>query len=391
MLYFHKVKNRILALVFGLVISLLLLEIACAVLTRTNYISARLPSYTMKDFGTLFWADINEEFGVWHLPNTQYRHQKSCFDVIYQSNSFGSRDLEQSRVSSESRVIVIGDSFVEGYGVERDKRFTERLSVLTGKPHLNFGTSGSFGATQAFLLYESMAKQFDHDQVIIAFLPDNDFDDDVRVASDRYAPFWQGEYPSYELKYSLDDMTKSSFSPDQIKFNWWREVQRNYTHIRNVGDFVSGILAYRRKHADVLNKNGDEPRSRFVQFSDEEYNRLVYSYEKIIKSANNKTVVLFTIPRVYDLQYYLDHQESPLGDKLNAWAKQYPQLMFIDLLPIMADKLSTTNPSSSEPSRDIFSIFHTCDGHWNDAGHAMAAELLYETLTTRGVYIAKDI
>lgn len=328
----------------------------------------------MKNAKQVFWADINSSFGVWHFPNTTFRHQKSCFDVSYTSNSYGACDIERSRASDRSRIAVIGDSFVEGYGVSHETRFSNILETKTGIPHLNFGTSGSFGAIQESLLYSDLVNDFDHDAVLIGLLPDNDFDDDNRSSSDRYVPYWSGAYPTYELKYTLDDVAKSSFAPEQMNFNTWKVVQRNYTHIANVADYVSAIWEYRKKVAHSNEEDYVSEKSRFVRFSNEEFNRLIYSYEQIIKAAGNKKIIIFSIPRVYDLEYFLLNKKSPLGERITQWANQFPTVQFIDLLPLMSNHLEKNDLES-------FTLFHTCDGHWNASGHALAAALLLQHIS----------
>ena len=47
--------------------------------------------------------------------------------MTYNSNSYGMRDIEREKEGSGRRFVVIGDSFVEGFGVSSDNRFTNKL------------------------------------------------------------------------------------------------------------------------------------------------------------------------------------------------------------------------------------------------------------------------
>src|SRR5205823_2999909 len=99
-----------------------------------------------------------------------------CFDAVYRSNSYGARDKDRQKESLGSRrVIVLGDSMIEGFGVDAADRVTDRLERATGIEHLNFGTSGDFGSIQEWLLYTRVKKDFDHSEVMLFMLPDNDF------------------------------------------------------------------------------------------------------------------------------------------------------------------------------------------------------------------------
>ncbi len=185
-------------------LSLVAVEVAFQAAVRLGVVHFPLPSYSLANVAP-FWRVISPDFGVWHPPNATYRHRKTCFDVTYTSNSHGMRDAEVSLTSPMSRVAVIGDSFVEGWGIDDGRRFTERLQALTTSEHLNFGVSGSFGTTQAFLLYRTLAARFDHQAVIFSILPGNDFVDDTapprELAADavRRRPYLVGDYPNYEL------------------------------------------------------------------------------------------------------------------------------------------------------------------------------------------------
>jgi len=129
-----------------------------------------------------------ESWGAWGIPNTLSRQAELCLDVGYRFNSYGARDDERTRIGKD-RWIFLGDSFVEGNGVEEDKRISERLERLTGKQVLNFGMSGDFGPLQYLILYKNLASKFEHNGLMVGFLPDNDFTDNDSLfwsQPDRY-------------------------------------------------------------------------------------------------------------------------------------------------------------------------------------------------------------
>jgi len=161
-------KNGALCVV-AIVFSALLLEIGLRAGAHLGWIEI--------DINPLngFWADIDPDFGVWHRANVSYTHEKSCFSVTYTSNSYGALDKERSRRSPAPRVVVLGDSMMEGLTLGTPQRLSNRLEEMTGIEHLNFATSQTFGPIQYLLAYETLAKKFDHDLVLVGFLPENDF------------------------------------------------------------------------------------------------------------------------------------------------------------------------------------------------------------------------
>jgi hypothetical protein len=128
-------------------------------------------------------------WGAWGIPNAVSRHIKECFDVEYRFNSFGARDAERTETAPASgrRWLVLGDSFVEGFGISASERITNELEKRLGKEFLNFGMSGSLGPLQYLLLYRELAQKFEHDGLIVGFLASNDF-------TDNNVTYWMETY-----------------------------------------------------------------------------------------------------------------------------------------------------------------------------------------------------
>jgi hypothetical protein len=213
--------KKLLGLIFLFVYTSTLIEIGCFLLAKSRYLPLRTPDYHYELHSEPFWADINPYFGVWHLSK-RFHHQTECFDVIYRANSYRARDKERTIHSDHSRVVVLGDSFIEGWGVESQDRLTDLLEKDTGKEFLNFGTAGSFGPTQYYLLYKYLAKKFDHEAILIGILPDNDFiEDDLEIGKkiypDFYRPYWVGTYPHFKLSYYLENIDDSTRSIKYIR------------------------------------------------------------------------------------------------------------------------------------------------------------------------------
>ena len=64
------------------------------------------------------WRNEQEPWGGWHIPNSISRDVKSCYDVTYKANSVGARGDEFYQNYIGKRVIILGDSFAEGIGVD---------------------------------------------------------------------------------------------------------------------------------------------------------------------------------------------------------------------------------------------------------------------------------
>lgn len=362
----QKLKKNIKGYGISLLITALLIELLCMVMVESGYIEARVPTYTFPMGKRTIYVDNNENWGVWRMPNDSMSFVRRCFDVMLYSNSYGALDKEHPRQSPQKRVVVLGDSFVEGYGVAYENRFSTLLSDTTGFPHLNFGTSGNFGPTQYYLLYKHLASDFDHGEVLIFFLPSNDFQDDYPDPV-RYNPYWEGNYPDYTLRYSMEDINESKWSADNINTQHGiGSYVRNFSYSANVIDYISSWLAFVRRAQDVT--QGElKGRIRYQNFTEEEILRVRYSLEQIKAIAGERPVRVVMIPSLQDFVAVKENGQNPLAERMQKMAGEVG-FRFFDLLPAF----------NEEHADRLGSLFHTCDGHWSPYGHQVVTDLLYK-------------
>jgi len=139
------------------------------------------------------WWIEDQEWGAWHKKNSSTFQQRSCFNAKYTSNDIGARDSSFKSNSSKD-IILLGDSFAEGYGVNYDNTSQKYIEDFTNLNVLNFGVSQNFGPVQYSIIYEKMARNFNHDLILIYFLPNNDFSDNDFSnwrGSKRYRPYYK--------------------------------------------------------------------------------------------------------------------------------------------------------------------------------------------------------
>jgi hypothetical protein len=356
---------RLLKLVaFNALIALALLEVSLFAAARLSLVSMDLPSYTLANV-TPFWGDTNKDFGVWHPASSQYRHTRSCFNVVYRSNAHGMRDDEAPLKALGRRVVVLGDSFVEGFGVDTENRVTELLEARTGIPHLNFGTSGSFGLTQSLILYKTLASRFEHTAVIIGVLPDNDFaDDDWQNAQtayrDRYRPYLVGSYPAYELRYSNPGVVAAGLRDTGL---YAEQFLNEFSYTARAYSFLRTYLKAARAAdpADKLKAKGGTRHSRFFEFNREEFDRMRYAVEQIVTLAAPRPVLVMSIPRRSDYtRVEREGRQAPLSQEMEALSRAVG-FTYVDLL------------DRSPNYYALDELFFSCDPHWSPGGHAMAA------------------
>lgn len=351
---------RIVALNF--IIFAVLAEIVCLVyINVTNWPSSK-PSYHVNY--NSFWVDINPAFGVWHRSNGHFVHKSGCYDVAYDTNSYGARDVERTLHSSHPRTVVLGDSFVEGMGLPAQDRLTNILEKDTGREHLNFGVGGNFGPLQYAILYKTMAAAYDHNQVVVGVLPDNDF-------HDMSLAFWKPRAPDRYRPYYADDFSivyQGHFDPNAGE-GLWDHVEaflRAYLASYHVGQYIYSRFYWRNL----------SPYSGYNDYDSVDLARLKKALLDIKCTADghHAKVAVFLIPRANDFLRLHQAGTNRLGPAMEHWGQENG-IAIKDLLPEM----------EAQSKGDYRSYFLTCDGHWSARGNAVAAGILEPWLTEKRV------
>jgi hypothetical protein len=331
-----------------------LFEFSSAGLVKLGLIHVDLPIAHAPE--SAFYDGDHPIFGVWHVPNAHLVHPRVCFEATYDSNSVGARDRERELKSDEPRVIVLGDSFMEGWGNQAEQRMSNQLEEGTGIEHLNFGMS-YFGPYQSLLAYRHLAKKFDHSAVILAILPENDFVDiDLELALEsadyayRYRPY---------LRRTADGYEHFDYREDRF-VRWWRRHSYGFAAYRAARVGINARL-FGREIAPV------SP-SRFYDFEEEQVHRLEYILEQLADETEGRRLVVALLPTKRDFRAFQPGKISPLAQRLEAFGSR-ESVTVIDLLPLMA---------AQTRQRDRY--FFTCDYHWSPLANFVATGFLRKEL-----------
>ena len=354
-------KNTVLSLV-AVVASALVLEFGLRLAARQGWIEIDINPLTG------FWADMNPDWGVWHHANATFTHQKSCFRVTYSSNSYGAMDKERATGSATPRVVVLGDSMMEGLTLETPTRLSNLLETQTGIEHLNFATSQTFGPVQYLLVYEKLAKQFAHDVVLVGFLPENDFTDSnweigQKAFYNRYRPYFLGG----DGRYQLVHFNEAYFDGEQQQKA--EGLARPFLYL---WDNSMTIRAMRRAWAiwrfrtvvDDQIVQAAEPltkgiRSFYYDYDAKDRDITRYTLTRLIAAAEGRPVVILTIPMQRDLLNLKERGTPPLP----AWFADLSRELgftYVDLMPVLA--------AHPEAWADYY---HRCDHHWTAKANAL--------------------
>jgi hypothetical protein len=344
----------------SIMLTLLLLECGSAFMIYSGRIPAAVPAFEVPTAQEPYAVDNNPYFGAWHLPNRVRKHRRACFSVTYRTNSYGALDIERERTAAGSRTIVLGDSFSVGHGVNAPDRYSNRLEQLTGVPHLNFAAGGTY-PTQYFLTYRHMAREFSHDRVLVGILPDNDFDEGPDGS--RFRPYWDGQYPSYTLRYSMRLEDSERYPGRNPVVLTVHDVLSSFSFFYSAADYVAG---YRK----IMSRRPDRPDyAGYFDFKPEQLLRMRYTLEQLHAIAPPGRLAVIAIPRLIDIDRYTKTGKNPFGDAMTPIAREIG-FEFIDMLPLMAKAFAGRERE----------LYLGCDGHWSAKGHDFAAKAVRERL-----------
>lgn len=118
---------------------------------------------------TKFWQ-YDETYGWAHKPGERGRFDSFGFETAVRINSHGYRGPERvfERRPGVRRAIVLGDSFVWGFGVEEEQTFENLLeqSLPSKTEIINLGVSG-YSTDQELLVYRNHGRKYQSDLVVL--------------------------------------------------------------------------------------------------------------------------------------------------------------------------------------------------------------------------------
>lgn len=343
----------------SLLLAGVLLEAGLAWLCARGTLKISRPAYCLANIGSRFWVDSNPWFGVWHDPHSSFKHVSPEYTLRYQANAWGMRDRERDKPApGKQRVAVVGDSFMEGWGVATGDRMSDRLEHETGQEHLNFGTSGSFGPTQYLMLYTHLAREFEHTALVIAILPDNDFLDDdpdygrIMHAS-RVRPFFVRTGKAFTL--TITQPPSASASPKLVE-----QLLLQFTYTGNVIKRFKSLS--RHKQAAL-----PPDYAGYFDFTPAQWERMEHVLAEFRKAAPALPVLVLTIPCDTDFTRADRRGEPPLPARMRALCETL-DMQYLDLMPALR-----AAPGGWS------TCYQKTDRHWNAKGNAIAADAVRQT------------
>lgn len=375
-----KIGLRLGALTLGLVAALLLLEMVARIF----------------NLGGAYFFRQHEYIGYLHIPNRTgwAANAGEGRPVKIKINSQGLRDQEYSmqKPAAVKRLLILGDSYAEAFQVELEDSFQEILETQLNAPHgkyryevINGGVSG-FGTDNELLFYRHLGRRYSPDVVILAFVAN-----DVRENSYEFEKQYKGSLR--EPYFVLENGTLVPMNyPFERKFAYARMLL-----VENLQSFyfMWRTLQFRRLKERAVNQQNGMP----VQFGiystayDQDWEK-AWQLTKALLDQIKKEVAadgatFMVMNTTQSAQIYPEHREwfmenfPAMKKHERDWLKPNKILMdfcveekipCLDLLPIFIDQARMNSVALQYRG-----------GHWNEAGHRLAAISLHDFIEKRAL------
>jgi hypothetical protein len=351
---FRAISFRLIAVTFSLLIAALFTEAALRIFTpsRLRYANGERDFFCRFDH-ELGWAPLENITGAQDINHTKF--------IVHQ-NHFGLRgpdDMQLKKTPGRNRVLVLGDSYVWGLGVDQERIFSEPAVHGTNDEIVNFGVSG-YGNDQEYLFYLLKGKDFDVDQVALAFTPYNDIENNTNsVQYGHLKPYFTLDRGQLVLHndHVCDTKVRSFFdrlNKQSLTYNLAGEG------LRQLIDFFLPPRPKRWKPENIT----DADRAGI------ELTLAIFKKLKEAVEAHHAEFVVVFIP-------YTPHIQKNLPDN-------HP------FVPLIAAGLTQMGVHYREPYPEFLKAaargihpFNDPDNHFSPAGHALFAKFVTDTEEAR--------
>jgi len=326
-------------------------------------------------------------------------------------SSQGLRDHEHSvaKPAGTYRIAILGDSYAEAMQVDEDRAFwallpkkLEACRFAAGKhvETINFGVSG-YGTGNELMMLQTRVWPFQPDMVLLAFFPGNDVRNNSKhLESYPYYPFFSLKDGKLLADMSFRDAAEFKEKQHIAEHRAWLQELRLYQLMRRV---KAGNLAQHFHNAPIAAaaasgaKSGDKlieaglDEQVFLEPKDPKWKEawditdrlVVATYEETRSHAARFVLTVLSTPgSVYPNADMRARYAKSLGvntlfypeERLESVARKNG-IEVIALAPEMQKRADATHVyyhgfPNTKPGF----------GHWNEAGHALAADLIAERL-----------
>ena len=322
---------------------------------------------------------IPNKEGVWAIEGET---------IPIQINSHGFRGWDYLHEKSENsfRIAILGDSYIEAFQVSEEKMFGSKLENALNQLDngmnyevLSFGVSG-YGTIQEYLMFNDRIKQFEPDLVVLAITGGNDIRNNLfSLENEPQKPYFSINNDDLEL---IEPVISDSVLKDINKYllNYFHSYRfltyRFYRvialqNIKDESDIPIDYFVYGCDYNDEWNNAWDITKTTIIKLENDVQatgnNFLILNLTSYMQTHEEEglELVMEQYPAMKDMCWDINKPNSILEQFVNE-----SSIPYLDLLPIFIEKYHT----------DYQETHFESDGHWNELGHELASDVLYNFL-----------
>ena len=388
-------KKKLLLVLFGLLLGCLMSEILL-----------RIIGYSYPLFYT---TDYYCGFALQPGAEGQYQREGGSYVRI---NSDGLRDREHARPKPADtiRIAVVGDSFAEALQVSIEEGFVsvlqrqmENCQALGGKSVeiINFGVSG-YGTAQELITLRRKVWEYSPDIVLLTFTTNNDIRDNARVLkkTDEVPYFvWRDGTLVEDDSFRLTKTFRWRSSALNRAGRWFYDRLR-FVQLIHYAQFVVKVRLAEKRNQERAGASDQHPATTskdislenmiYLEPHDETWTDAWRVTEALVEQVRDEVrqrgakFVLVTTSNAIQVhpdpavrQNFMTHIGVSTVFYPNLRLKDFAQRQQIDFLDL-AEPMQTY----ADQHRVFLHGFRSDigNGHWNAAGHRLAAELIAQRL-----------
>ncbi|MCC7371940.1 MAG: SGNH/GDSL hydrolase family protein [Chloroflexi bacterium] len=380
-------RGKLLLLGFGLLIGLAAVEVVLRVLgPRLPVVNSLTSIATFQTYHPIY--------GFFHRPGASGWIETPEFVSHVAINAWGLREREiaPARPAGTFRVLVLGDSFVEGAQVPVEDTVTRKLETLlmsaaNGRPVqvINAGNAG-FGTAQELLFLENDGKAYQPDLVVLVYFVDNDLPDNgFRVARERKLDTTRRPFFVPDGKGGI--VLRPGQPPETDRLELVRPLlRRSVTY-----NMVENLTRWQEKHDQEQAQIGKN-RPTYLADPPDEWDEAWWVTEQLLGRVQQSAqgmgadLVVMTAPAFYQLDG--DAWRWLVGGdtrERNRYDQDAPNRRLAEIAQRQGLRLLDILPATRAAYEEGAQLYFPADGHWTSAGHAFAASQLADYLASAGL------
>jgi hypothetical protein len=292
---------------------------------------------------------------------------KKLYEAEYIYDRYGfrnDRDLEQAPV------VLLGDSFIEGYKVTQSKIVSTRLSQRLGVDVSNLAQCG-YGPDSQLAVLQLLALDLSPSIVVWFFCEENDLYN--YEAAKRGWDDYVREFNSFKARSFLQNFLLCTNLQAKCLYRRMTNRAVQYSATLLTPDSDSGATMY------FLHRPSPMTKMKLTRLK--EYRHILLEARSVC-DQNNITLLLVHIPMKF--RCYHNLVSFPEASNVSRWAlndvpERIGQLCeasgvhYLDLTPVL-----------SEAAEKGSLVYFLDDAHWTEAGHQVAAQRIAEFISGNG-------